>query len=301
MWAFFGVFSAIFLGLYDATRKKVLQVNPVIPVLFLASATGALIFVPFLFLSHTKIIDSGSRIFIPPGHIHMHLLTLFKSILVGSSWFLAYNALRRLPLTIVVPIRSTSPMWTLIVAMILYNERFTLIQWLGIIIVLGFFFYFSLAGKKEGINFFRNKWIYAAIGATLLGSASNLYDKYLFSNYNQMFIQAWHYIYMIPVLLPLLSVVWFPKRNNMGSFSWSFFIPLIGILLVVSDFLYFYAVSMKGSLIALLAIIRRCSVIISFISGAVFFGEKNLKRKVIALAGIFIGVLLIVIGTLINQ
>ena len=300
MWIFYGLFSAVFLGFYDAVRKKVLNQNPVIPVLFLSSATNSLIFLPIVVLSGKKIIQSEAFLFIPQGNIHMHILAFYKSILVGSSWFLAYNALRKLPLTIVVPIRSTSPMWTLIAAMIIYDERFTLLQWLGIITVLGFFYYFSLAGKREGIHFFSNKWIYAAIGATLLGTASNLYDKYLFTSYDRLFMQAWHYFYMTLVLLPLVIYWWKSNQNAESGFSWSFFIPLIGLLLVFSDFLFFYALSGEGSLIALLAMIRRSSVVISFISGAVFFGERNLKRKGIALTGIFGGVVMIIIGTILD-
>jgi len=298
MWVFYGLFSTIFLGFYDAIRKKVLNNNPVIPVLFLASLTGALIFLPFIIFSHTGVIHQGAFLYIPPGSPKEHLLALYKSMLVGSSWFLAYNALSRLPLTIVVPIRSTGPMWTLIGAMLIYTERFTAVQWFGIVTVLGFFYYFILAGRKEGIDFFRNKWIFTAIGATLLGAASSLYDKFLFSHYDRVFIQAWYSVYMVPVLLPFVFFVWYPRSKALTVFSWNVFIHLIGILLVVSDFLYFYALSYNGSSIAVLSILRRSSVIISFISGAVFFGERNLKHKGLALTGIFIGIVLIVLGTL---
>ena len=301
MWGFYGLFSAVFLGVYDVIRKKVLNNNPVIPVLFLASLTGALIFLPFILFSQTGVIKEASLFYLPSGDFYLHRLAFYKSVLVGVSWFLAYNALSRLPLTIMVPIRSTGPMWTLIGALILYGERFSPAQWAGIITVLGFFYYFTLAGRKEGIHFFQNKWIFAAIGATLVGSVSSLYDKYLFSNYDRLFIQAWYSIYMIPVLLPFVLVAWYPRRRSDAVFSWNFYIHLIGIFLVISDFLYFYALSLEGSSIALLSILRRSSVIISFISGAVFFGERNLKHKGLALIGILLGVVLIILGTVIGQ
>jgi transporter family protein len=226
------------------------------------------------------------------------MLALLKSIIVGSSWFLAYNAISMLPLTIVIPIRSTGPMWTLIGAIIFYAERLTAIQWTGIAIVLCFFYYFTLAGRHEGISFFRNKWIFAAIGATLLGAVSSMYDKYLFTSFNRMFIQSWYSIYMIPVMLPVLLFIWYPQRKKRKKFSWSIYIHLIGVMLVVSDFLYFYSLAQEGALIAVLSIIRRTSVVISFVAGVIFFGESNIRRKGIALLGILIGVTLIVLGTL---
>ena len=298
MWVFFGLISALFLGAYDAVRKKVLKDNAVFPVLFLASATGGVFFVPFIVSSALGGLNTDSLFYVPAGPVNLHILAFLKSILVGSSWFLAYNAISRLPLTIVIPIRSTGPMWTLIGALLVFGERFSGLQWTGIAVVLIFFYYFTLAGRHEGISFFRNKWIFAAIGATLLGALSSMYDKYLFTHYNRMFIQAWYSVYMIPVMLPVLLFAWYPNRKKRNKFTWSIYIHVIGMVLVVSDFLYFYGLSLTGALIAVMSILRRSSVIISFAAGALFFGEGNLKRKGLALLGILLGVALIVLGTL---
>lgn len=300
MWVIFGLISAVFLGIYDAVRKKVLYNNAVLPVLFLASTTIGVFFIPVIALSRQGVITDNSILHIPEGSLHLHFLAMMKSVIVGTSWFLAYNAIRHLPLTIVIPIRSTGPMWTIIGALIIFSERFTPIQWTGILVVLAFFYYFTLAGRHEGIEFFRNKWIFAAIGATLLGAVSSMYDKFLFTNYNQLFIQAWYSIYMVPVLLPVLLIAWFPRRKKLNKFTWSPYIHLIGAILLISDFLYFYALTFDESLIAVLSVLRRSSVIISFISGALLFGETNLKRKGFAMLGILIGIALIVLGTLRN-
>lgn len=297
MWVIFGLVSAVFLGVYDAIRKKVLKENAVLPVLFLASATVGFLFLPALLLSRFNLISSDSLFYVPSGDLQLHLFALLKSIVVGSSWFLAYNAISHLPLTIVIPVRSTGPMWTIIGALIIFSERFSLVQWTGILIVLAFFYYFTLAGRHEGIEFFKNKWIFAAIGATLLGAISSMYDKYLFTRFNQMFIQAWYSIYMVPVLTPLILIAWYPKRTQRKKFVWSPYIHLIGIILLVSDFLYFYALSFDDSLIAVLSVLRRSSVVISFASGALLFGEINLKRKGLAMMGILFGITLIILGT----
>ena len=297
MWVVFGLFSAFFLGIYDILRKVSLKDNAVIPVLFLASSTGGVIFIPFVVSSSLGVLHPDNFFFIPPATLQMHLLFFTKSVLVGSSWFFAYFAISRLPLTIVVPIRSTGPMWTLVGALLIYHERFTFWQWVGIVIVLTFFYVFSLTGKKEGINFFRNKWIFAVIAATLLGAASSLFDKYLVGHYNRMAMQAWFSIYMIPVFLPFLLLIWYPKRRTYTPFRWSPYIHLVGVVLILSDFLYFYALSDTHSLIALLSVLRRSSVIISFAAGALLFHDRNVRRKSVVLAGILIGILFIVFGT----
>jgi transporter family protein len=298
MWVFFGLFSAFFLGFYDIIRKKVLNNNAIIPVLFLASSTCGLLFVPFVVLSYFGIIHPGAILYIPPVTPEMHVLIFLKSLVVGLSWFFGYFALSNLPLTIVTPINSTGPMWTLLGALIIFGERFTGFQWVGIVVVLFFFYIFSLAGKHEGIVFSKNKWIYAVIAGTMLGAVSSLYDKYLFRNYDRMAVQAWYSIYFVPVFLPFVMLIWYPKRKKYAPFRWSALIPVIGIALVISDFLYFYALSEKDSLIAVLSVVRRSSVIVSFSAGALFFNEQNLKRKSIALAGILLGVISIIFGSM---
>ena len=297
MWVISGLLSAFFLGMYDVSRKIALKDNAVITVLFLASATGALIFAPVVVLSYFNIIDPGSIIYIPVIDVKTHIMFFLKSLIVGGSWFFAYNAISMLPLTIVTPIRSTGPVWTLMGALLIYSEKFTLYQWLGIIIVLLFFYIFSLAGRKEGINFVKNKGILYIVIATVLGSVSSLYDKFLIGNYNKMAVQAWFSMYMVVVFVPMLLFLWYPKRKKLQPFKWNFYIHLIGIVLVITDFFYFLAISQEGSLIAVISVLRRSSVVIAFSFGAVFMKEANIKHKSFALFGILTGVILLILGS----
>jgi len=297
MWILLALLSSFFLGFYDVAKKTSLKENAVIPVLFFASAAGALIFIPLIILSQLNIIPEASMVYVPSIAAKTHFLIFLKSMLVGASWYFAYVALKYLPLTIVTPIRATGPLWTLIGALIIYKEEYTIWQWLGIITILIFFYIFSLAGLKEGISFKRNKWIYAIIIATMLGACSGLYDKYLLANFQPMAVQPWFSIYLIPVFLPFLLFIWFPKRKSSSPFVWRHTIILIGVLLTFADFAYFKALAYNDSLIAIISVLRRTSVIIAFIAGAIIFKEINIKRKAFALLGILAGVLMIALGS----
>ncbi len=297
MWIFLGLISCLFLGFYDVAKKLSLKDNAVIPVLFFASATGAVLFMPIIALSNLGLITESSLFFVPTVSMTVHGLIFLKSILVGSSWIFAYYALHHLPLTIVTPIRATGPVWTLLGALIIYHEVYNGWQWAGITVVFISFYLFSVAGNSEGIVFRNNRWILFMVIATLLGSASTLYDKYLISNYPRMAVQAWFSVYMIPVFLPFLLFLWYPKRKTSTLFTWRWTIPVIGILLTIADFAYFYALFNPDALITILSLLRRTSVIISFAAGAILFKETNLKRKGLALLGILAGVLLIVFGS----
>ena len=54
MWLILAFLSAALLGFYDSFKKKALQGNAVIPVLFLNTVFSSLIFAPFIVLSYSS-------------------------------------------------------------------------------------------------------------------------------------------------------------------------------------------------------------------------------------------------------
>ncbi len=298
MWALFAVASAIFLGTYDVFKKLALNKNAVFPVLFFSTFTYAIIFLPFVLISfYYPELLRDSSFFVPTVPLVQHGYFILKSLIVTASWIFAFFAIKHLPLTIVSPIRATGPIWILLGAIIIFSEHLTMIQWIGTAVTLLFFYLFSLAGKSEGYHFTTNKWVLFLIAGTLLGSVSGLYDKFLIRNFDRMAMQAWSSIYQVALLLPVVLFLWYPKRGENTPFQWRWSIPMIGIFLVIADFLYFYAIAVDGSLISVISALRRGGVIISFILGAILFHEKNVKRKGWLLLGIVTGVIILVFGS----
>lgn len=298
MWALFAVASAVFLGTYDVFKKLSLNSNAVLPVLFFATLTSAIIFLPFLFFStYFPDLLIGSVFFIPNAPLAQHGFFFLKSLIVTSSWVFTFFAVKHLPLTIVSPIRATGPIWTLFGAILIFSEHLTIIQWTGTAVTLAFFYLFSLAGKSEGIHFATNKWVVFLIAGTLLGSVSGLYDKFLIRNFDRMAVQAWSGIYQVGLLLPVILFLWYPKRQENTPFQWRWSIPMIGLFLVIADFLYFYAISFDGSLISVISALRRSGVIISFTLGGLMFHEKNIRKKGWLLLGILAGVMILLFGS----
>jgi transporter family protein len=298
MWAFAGLLSALFLGIYDIFKKTSLNSNAVLPVLFFATLTSTVIFLPVvtgsLFFPETL---AAIGLYAPPLSFAQHLQVFLKSAIVVSSWIFAFFAMKHLPVTVFSPIRATGPFWTLIGALVIFHERLNLLQWCGVLITLLFFFLFSTTGKKEGIEYRRNKWIWFIVAGTLLGAVSGLYDKFIIARIDRIAVQAWFSFYQVIILLPVLAFLWFPGRKNTTQFRWRWAIPAIGLTLVIADFLYFYALSCEGSMISVISALRRVSVLVTFSFGAVVLGEVNLKQKGIYLLGILAGTLLMTLGS----
>ena len=214
---------------------------------------------------------------------------------MASSWVLAYQALKHLPITIVTPIRSAGPFFTFIGAIVIYKESPNPYQWIGFFLIIFSVLLYSKIGKKEGINFKSNKWIFAIIGATFLGASSGLYDKYLIQTLylNPQTLQFWFCLYTILILLVILSITWFPYAKKRKAFKFRWSIIAVGVLLQAADYFYFKALQDPDALIMLLSAIKRSQIIIAVVIGGLVFKEQNKRQKLIPLAGIMLGVFLI--------
>ena len=192
----------------------------------------------------------------------------------------------------------------LIGAMLVFGERMNLYQWIGVVLAVVSFMMLSRSGKKEGIDFKHDKWIYFVVLSALLGAISGLYDKYLMAKteeggvgLNAMMVQSWYNIYQFVLMGVMLLLLWWPTRRKTTPFTLRWSIVFISLFLSAADFMYFYSLSLSGSMISIVSMIRRGSVIVSFLFGAVVFHEKNLKSKMADLALVLLGMIFLYFGS----
>jgi transporter family protein len=299
MWLFLAFLSAALLGFYDVFKKKSLKDNAVLPVLFLNTLFSSLIFLPFILMSlgDAPLIAEGSIFHVPVAGWEAHKFVLLKSFIVLSSWILGYFGMKNLPITIVGPINATRPVMVLVGAMVIFGERLNAYQWIGVLLAVFSFFLLSRSGKKEGIDFKSNKWIFFVVMSAVMGAVSGLYDKYLMKQLNPMLVQSWYNISQVFIMGTVIALLWWPKRKTTTPFRWDWTIILISIFLAAADFVYFYALSFEDSMISIVSMVRRSSVVVSFIFGAMLFREKNLKSKAVDLVLVLLGMLFLYIGT----
>ena len=304
MWLILAFLSAAFLGVYDSLKKKALQGNAVLPVLFMNTLFSSIIFLPFIILSSNSSMLDGSIFHVASGTWAEHKYIVGKALLVLSSWVLGYFGMKHLPLTIVGPINATRPVMVLVGALLLFGERLNLWQWAGVVLAVASFLLLSRSGKKEGIDFKHDHWIYMIVGAAVLGALSGLYDKYLMApvceggvGLDRMMVQSWYNIYQCFMMLVMLMLLWWPKRHHTTPFHWDWAIVGISLFLSTADFMYFYSLSLPMAMISIVSMVRRGSVVVSFICGALFFHEKNLKAKALDLALVLLGMLCLYIGS----
>ena len=288
MWLALAFLSAVLLGFYDVCKKHSLRDNAVIPILFLNTLFCSLIFLPLAFRT-------------PFGGWEMQRYILLKACIVLSSWLLGYIGIKHLPITIVGPINATRPVMVLIGALLVFGERLNLWQWAGVLLAILSFFLLSRSGKKEGIDFKHNRWIICTVGAAVLGAISGLYDKYLMATEGglglpRLTVQCYYNFYQAIMMGAMLLLLWWPKRKESTPFQWRWSILLISVFLSVADYVYFYSLSLDGALISVVSMVRRSSVLVSFMLGALLFHEKNLRSKAIDLALVLLSMFLLWLG-----
>ena len=309
MWLILAFVSATFLGFYDASKKASLKNNAVLPVLLLNTIFSTIIFSPFLldylgdfgwfdgsFLDTAPFSDDRQSAYENPV-LTAHLEVILKAFIVLSSWICGYFGLKHLPLTIVGPINATRPVMVLVGAMLFFGERLNIYQWIGVLLALTSIFLMSRAGKKENIDFKSNRWIWCLALATIMGAVSGLYDKFIMKSLSPMFVQSWFNFYQMIIMTVICSLLWYPKRHQTTAFHWSWAIPLISIFICIGDFAYFTSLNDPDSMISVVSLVRRSSVIISFICGVLIFKERNIKAKLLDLGLILLGMAFIWYGT----
>ncbi|MGN0228510.1 MAG: EamA family transporter [Muribaculaceae bacterium] len=290
MWILLAVMSSMCLGVYDIFKKLSLGGNNVLTVLFFNTLFGALLMSPILVLT----IADGSIGFggDPMGHLYIFI----KSLIVLSSWTMGYYAVKNLPLTITGPINATRPVLVLLGALLIFGETLNALQWVGILLGFCSLFFISRLGSKEGFSVKHSVWLWLMLGATVMGAVSGHYDKFLLRLYEPLQVQAWYSLYQCVIMGTVVMIIKRMSRDT-TPFVWRWTIPCIALFLTIADVAYFYSLSIDGSMISVVSMIRRGSVLVSFLYGVAVLREKNVKMKLIDLSILLIGLICLVLGS----
>ena len=273
--------SALLLGIYDIFKKKALKNNGVLWVLLAATAMSTLLLSPFL--SHGTFDD------------HWHLW--IKAVLVTLSWVSGMIGLKLLPITTVSTLKASRPFFVVLFSIILFGERLNVWQWGGVALALLALTLLSFSSKKEGIKFSESKGVAAMAVSILAGVASALYDKHIIVGMEPLFVQSWGNLYITVLLAVCVLVKALRDGEGRERFRWDWMLVIIAVFITGADMLYFFALKQEGALLSVISIIRRCSVVVTFVVGAIVFKENKIKEKSFDLAVLLAGMALMLYGS----
>ena len=281
MWLWLTVCSALLLGIYDVFKKQALKRNGVYWILVGSTGLTTLFLSPFL-----------SAI-----SLHDHLCILIKAVLVSASWVSGLIAMKHLPLTTVSTIKASRPMFVVIFSIILFGERLSPLQWLGVAIVMAALFLSSRSKRHETDKANSAKGMVAMLVSVLSGAASALYDKHIISGFEPLALQSWTNLYITALLALILLIQYLADKEHFQGFAWDWRILIIAVLITAADAAYFFAIKDPDAMLSVISIIRRCSVLVTFLGGALILKEGQIRDKALDMVLMMAGVGLLLYAT----
>ncbi len=282
LWLWTVIISGFLLGFWDITKKKAFEKNSVISVLAFYSLFC------FILISF----EFKNAINISEGKI---LIIFIKSFIIFLSWGCGFSALKNLPISIVTPFDTVNPLFAIIFGIILLGEKLGFLQGIGIAIMLISYYFIGKVGSKEVVNIFKNKYFYLMLCSAVLSAVSATIDKIALRSINTGQMQFWFCLFTAVLnISALLYTMWRSKEKV--SIKMDYNIPLMSLILVISDRLYFNAVNIPSSQISIIMPLRKISIFVSVIVGGLMFKEKNLKQKFWCICLLIIGIIFVFIG-----
>ncbi len=298
MWLWAAIGSAILLGIYDVFKKQASTRNDVLHILLYVTALSTLILSPFVltsafgwhWLENTSFNAS-------PGSLRDHLLVILKAFVVTISWVTGLMGLKHLPITTAGTIKTSRPVFVLLGSILIFGERLNPWQWVAVLVAFVALWLLGHTSRREGFDFVRNRWVICMWVSVVSGVASALLDKHLMASMQPMFVQGWCNFYITLILAITLLVVKHSGSPYYKPYKHDWLILVIALFITWSDFLYFLSLSGEGAMLSVVSILRRSSVIITFICGALFFKEKNLRSKGLALLILLVSMVILVLAS----
>jgi uncharacterized membrane protein len=282
LWFWLTLISGIVFGFYDIYKKKAMEKSALLNVLFLHSL--------FCFIMVSFALPSALKVTYPSIG-----LIFLKSLFIFFSWILGFLALRKMAISIFTPLATLTPVFSIILGFLVLQERMSLLQWIGILIILAAFYFIGKADTDDTRKTFKNKDFLYVVASCFLAALNALTDKIVLKTNTPGQMQFWFYLFLT---LCYFGAFLYKRSKNRDCYITKFNLNILWIsfFLVVSDWLYFTALKDPHGQISVILPLRRVSVLVSTIYGGIIFKEKNLKVKFAYLCLVIIGIVIVFIS-----
>ncbi len=289
-WYIFAFACAFIASLAAITEKRTLIKEHAMEFSTVLAIFNCLLSIPLLVFADFSIFYSS---------IDLLVLIYCASLLGSVAFLLIAKSMRHMDISIVSPLLNFNPAVVAVLAFVLLGEKLTLIQIMGIVILMaGAYLLESNNGKnnfaKTIKEFTTSKYIHYIIISVFLYGLSSIIDKYSLGFITPVtylatlqFFIAINFIIMIHLFH---NGIYGIKNGIMKAGKWIF---IVAVFTVSYRLLQLQAVSMVY--VSLVIPIKKLGTLFSTIIGGEIFHEKDILKKAIACLVMLLGVYLIVI------
>lgn len=279
MWiALVGVYG-ILKGIRDIIKKKALEKNSAMEVLFFYT------FISFLFvLPETK--NALGMDFHYVGFI------MIKSAIIFAAWICSFKAIKRLPIGFYGIMDMSRVIFATALGALVLGEALTGHKIAGMSLVLIGLLFVNL-GPKNTLERTKPIYIILVLISCLCNAVSELLDKMLMQSISSGQLQFWYLFFMVVLYLGYMLVT--RTKISWRTLYKNYWIIILSVLFVIGDKALFIACSYENSTVVAMTLIKQCSVLITIIGGRIVFKEKRTLYKLMCAAVIIAGIVFAVI------
>jgi drug/metabolite transporter (DMT)-like permease len=280
LWSILVLIYGLLKGAREVCKKKSLEKNTVIEVLFFYTLFSFLLVLPNI---------------ANLGNISLKLLGFIalKSFIIFLAWILSFHALHAMPVSLYGILDLSRVLFATFLGISVLHEKMTIFRTIGLVCVAGGLLLLKYRKKGKKSEQIHPAIVIAALASCMLNSVSGLMDKILMQHVTSTQLQFWYMLFL--VLMYLVYVMISRSGTNFVSSVKNPWIWAMAILFVIADKCLFVANGIEDSKVTVMTLIKQSGCIITILSGKFIFHEKNITHKLICASIIIIG---IVIGTI---
>lgn len=282
MWMLLVLFYGVMKGAREIVKKKSLEKNTVIEVLFFYTLISFLMVTP-------EITQAG-------GLSAMQLFWIaVKSFVIFVAWICSFRAIERLPISFYGILDLSRVLFSTLLGVVVLQETLGVLQTIGLVLVCAGLL--LLKQRKAPASAEKEKvapiYVLMALASCILNAVSGMMDKILMKEMNSAQLQFWYMLFLV-LYYALYLVVTRTKLRWKSVFK-NYWIWLLSLMFVSADYALFVANASPDSRVTIMTLIKQSGAIVTILGGKFIFHEKNILRKAICagiiIAGIVISVL----------
>lgn len=291
MWIWLVLLYGIIKGIREIVKKKALQKNATIEVLFLYTLLAFVIVLP----------DAKNAMGLETKYFFFIGL---KSFVIFLAWIFSFKAIKKMPISLYGVLDLSRVLFATLLGVIVLQEALGVFQVIGLVLVSAGLLLLKYRPVKkvpvgqavvsdadqEKVDV---KIVLMAFASCLFNAISGLLDKLLMKDISSSQLQFWYLLFL--VLFYLLFILVTRTKIQFFSVLKNYWVWLLSILIVVADRVLFLANGMEGSRITVMTLLKQAGCIVTILAGRFLFHEKNTGHKLfcamIIIAGIVFGVM----------
>ncbi len=287
LWIFLVLLYGILKGAREILKKKALEKNSTIEVLFMYTLLSFLIVLP----------EVGNA---AGMELRFYFYIAAKSFVIFLAWMCSFKAIRKMPISLYGVLDLSRVMFATLLGVIVLHEVLSGYQVVGLLFVsagLLLLKYRPHRGQRaeteqtsQGVGLV---YVVMAFASCMLNALSGLLDKILMRDISSAQLQFWYMLFL--VLFYLLYILLTRTPVDLKSAVRNRWVWMLSILFVIADRALFIANGIPGSRITVMTLLKQAGCVVTILAGKYLFREKDTAHKMVCaliiIAGIVIGVM----------